>query len=605
MLQWVQRIRQIIFGSRESIYSSLLTYFILFALIPSLIINFVYYGLSSRYINEAITKLGNETIVKVCSELDYFFESIIRVGDVAADNQRIQDVLRMNFVDDIPLKYAIDLETDAELYFASFLQPKIEGLSVLGENGGEYKSYDRAFLNQNHSQQEWYRTIKESKGYVWFPPHKGQFANVSDGQRETFVTCGKAIVDKATGEVKGVLIIDINQKVLQDMISAELGESGYLLILDEENNVIISTKDLKGRLVGIDETIQQEEGSFAVNLMVKNGKEVTKQSVVATYREIPTTDWKVMGIIPTSQLNQWGNILLFFTALLTIVIVGMAIYSAVRISNRVVQPINHLRSAMGLVEEGDLGVNLNTESYFEEVNQLANSFNVMVTKVKMLMNDIYEDQRKLRKAELKALQSHINPHFLYNTLDSILWLNRSGKQDDVEVIVEALTTFFRVGISRGKDIITVEEEVKHLESYLMIQHIRYQDKFEYTIEVDEDARERLVPKLILQPLAENAIYHGIKRKKENCFIDTRIRMIHGIVEIKMTDTGAGMTEEKVDQLNRAMRGESVPGLELYGIKNIRDRLKILLGEDAKLYYESGEGQGTTVTMILPDASPAI
>ncbi|HVI41120.1 MAG TPA: sensor histidine kinase [Anaerovoracaceae bacterium] len=592
---------KIIFWKRkESIYSSLLVYFILFALIPTLIINFLYYGLSSKYINEATAKLGNETILKVCSELDYFFESIIRVGDVAVDNQRIQDVLRMNFGNDIALKYTTDLEVDAELYFANFLQPKIEGLSVLGENGGEYKSYDRAFLNQVHSQQSWYQKIKESKGYVWFPPHKGQFANVSDSERESFVSCGRAVVDKATGKVTGVLLIDINEKIIRDIISAELGESGYLLILDEKNNVIMSSIGMEGRLIDIDKRINVKEGDiFPINIRVQNGEEVTTQSVVATYQESPVTGWKIMGIIPISQLNKWGNILLLFTGMLTVVIVGLAIYTAIHTSNRVVKPIRNLRVAMGKVEEGDLGVNIDINSHYDEVNQLARSFNVMVAKVKGLMSDIYEDQRNLRKAELKALQSQINPHFLYNTLDSILWLNRSGKKEAVESMVEALTTFFRIGISRGKEIITVEEEVKHLESYLMIQNIRYGDKFQYSIDVEAEALGCMVPKLILQPLAENSIYHGVKLKKENCIIYTEIMIKDDMVKILMSDTGVGMSKEKVAQLNKAMKGESVPGLELYGVKNIQERIKILLGDEANILYESKEGEGTVVTITLP------
>jgi len=585
---------------KDSIYSNLLVYLILFALIPTLIINFLYYGLSSKYINEAITKLGNETIMKVCSELDYFFESIIRVGDVAADNQRIQDALRMDFGDDIALRYTTDLEMDAELYFANFLQPKIQGLSVLGENGGEYKSYDRAFLNQVHSQRSWYKKIKESNGYVWFPPHKGQFANVSDSERESFVSCGRVIEDKATGKVNGVLLIDVNEKIIRDIIYAELGESGYLLILDENNNVIMSSIGMEGHLTDIDKSINAKEGDiFPIDIRVQNGEAVSTQSVIATYQESPITGWKIMGIMPLSQLNQSGNFLLLFTGMLTVIIVGLAIYTAVRTSNRVVKPIRNLRLAMGQVEEGDLGVNIDTNSHYDEVNQLARSFNIMVAKVKELMSDIYEDQRHLRKAELKALQSQINPHFLYNTLDSILWLNRSGKTDAVESMVEALTTFFRIGISRGKEIITVEEEVKHLESYLMIQNIRYGDKFQYSIDVEDEASGCMVPKLILQPLAENSIYHGVKLKKENCIIHTKIIIEDDIVKILMRDTGAGMSKEKVAQLNKAMNGETVPGLELYGVKNIRERIKILLGDEAGILYESKEGEGTIVTITLP------
>lgn len=596
MLEWLKRIALL---SRESIYHNLLAYFIMFALIPALVVNFLYFSISSRSINEATTKIGSEIITKICSELDYFLESIVLVGDVVVDNQRVQEVLRMDFGEDLALRYSTDLSTDTELYFASFLQPKIAGLSVLGENGGEYKSYDRAFLNQVHSEQEWYKTIAESEQYVWFPPHRGQYANVSDGERESFISYGKSIKDKATGMTTGVLLIDINERAIRDIISTELGESGYLLILDEGNNVIMSSIGMEGYLTHLTENINEKEGgTFTTEMIVEYEGRSNMQSVVATYQEIPITGWKVMGIIPIKQLDRWGNILLILMTALTVMIVLMAIYMAIRTSNRFAKPIQNLRLAMSHVEEGNLDITIDLESSYEEINQLARSFNIMVSKVKGLMTNIYEDQKKLRKAELKALQSQINPHFLYNTFDSILWLNRSDRKEDVETMVESLTDFFRLSLSRGKEIIPLEEEVKHLESYLMIQHIRYGDKFDYSIDVEKEALTKMVPKLVLQPLVENAIYHGIKLKKENCTISITIKSeMETVITIK--DTGVGMSEEKVNQLNRAMKGETVSGLELYGIKNIRDRLAIFFGETANINYKSIEGEGTTVTIVFP------
>lgn len=596
MLEWLKRITLL---SRESIYHNLLAYFIMFALIPALVVNFLYFSLSSRSINEATTKIGSEIITKISSELNYFLESVVLLGDVVVDNQRVQEVLRMNFGDDLALRYSTDLSTDTELYFASFLQPKIAGLSVLGENGGEYKSYDRAFLNQTHSEQEWYKRIVESEQYVWFPPHRGQYANVSDGERESFISYGKAITDKATGMATGVLLIDINERAIRQIISTELGESGYLLILDEGNNVIMSSIGMEGYLTHLTENIaQKKEGTFTTKMIVEYKGNSDMQSVVATYQEIPITGWKVMGIIPIKQLDRWGNILLILMTALTVMIVLMAIYMAVRTSNRFAKPIQNLRLAMSHVEEGNLDITIDLDSHYQEINQLARSFNIMVSKVKGLMTDIYEDQRKLRKAELKALQSQINPHFLYNTFDSILWLNRSDRKEDVETMVESLTDFFRLSLSRGKEIIPLEEEVKHLESYLMIQHIRYGDKFDYSIDVDKEALTKMVPKLVLQPLVENAIYHGIKLKKENCTISITIRSEKETV-ITIKDTGVGMSEDKVNQLNRAMKGETVPGLELYGIRNIRDRLAIFFGETANINYKSIVGEGTTVTIVFP------
>jgi len=589
-------IRILLRRKRESIYSSLLIYFILFALIPTLILNFVYYSLASKSINDAITKLGNEMIVKVCGELNYFFESVIRVGDVAADNQHIQTALRMDYGSDVALRYSKDLEMDAELYFASFLQPKIEGLSVLGANGGEYKSYDRTFLNQVHKDQDWYKTIEESKGYVWFPPHQGQFANVSDVEREAFVSCGRAIIDKATGEVNGVLLIDINEKVIKDIISAEVGESGYVLILDVDNNVIISTIDMKGKLIGI-ENIQHSEGkSFTIDLQVNNGEKTSTQSVIATYQEIPVTGWKVMGIIPVKQLNQWGNILLLLTGFLTIVIVGLAVYTAVRTSNRVTKPITNLRLAMGQVEKGDMEVNITTDSHYEEVNELAGSFNIMVAKVKELMNRIYEEQRKLRKAELKVLQSQINPHFLYNTLDTIIWLIESGEIGEAVRMVSSLSNFFRFSLSRGQNVITIAEEAQHIRSYLEIQQMRYRDLMTYEIDIPEELAQYTLPKLTLQPLVENALYHGIKNRRRKGSIHVACAVRDGSLVLTVADDGAGMTAERLAEMRESLKDGKGEG---FGLRAVHQRIQILFGNEYGLAVESAPDRGTQVFVTIP------
>ena len=255
-------------------------------------------------------------------------------------------------------------------------------------------------------------------------------------------------------------------------------------------------------------------------------------------------------------------------------------------------------NAMKKVEEGDLSVKLDGKGY-EEAMELTGSFNVMVSKMDALMNNVYQEQKKLRKAEMKALQAQINPHFLYNTLDSILWLNRDGKREEIQVMVEALTRLFRIGLSRGKDIISIRDEIAHVESYLKIQAIRYGDKFDYMVDVDETFMDFQVPKLILQPLVENAIYHGLKLKAGKGHIEIRTVDLVKDYQILVKDTGKGIPPEKLKMLNELLQGSTEASVKVYGVANVNERIKILFGNQYGLRFQSEENIGTTAILYLP------
>lgn len=593
----MKKIISILGKYKYSIRKSLLLYFVLFALLPTILITSVYSYFSSNYIDKVTTELGVSMIDRASSELESFFSSITRVGDIAATNQRIQEALRIHYQDDIGLRYSKDIENDGELYFANYLQPEILGLNVLGDNFNEFKSHNRTFINQNHTERYWYKKIRESKDYVWFPPHVGQYANISAG--ETVISCGRPIVDKATGAVTGIVLIDVREDVLRDIVSTQLGESGYIIILDERNNVIYSPLGLTGSLVNLTKLIgDNKEGNIVTSIHMEGSILPIEEKVITTYKEIPLTGWKLMGIIPVKSVNKWDDLRTWLIGLLFLCIVSGASFAAWSLSNKVTNPIRNLMKAMKKVEEGDLNVSIKEEAY-EEVAELSLSFNKMIQEIQVLLDNTNEEHIKLRKAELKALQAQINPHFLYNTLDSILWLNRTGMRDEVQTLVESLTTFFRIGISKGKDIITLREELEHVESYLKIQSIRYANKFDYSISVEDNMLDYKIPKLVLQPLVENAIYHGVKLIFGKGHIKVTVKDLDTQWEISVSDTGKGMPEEKLQLLNKYLQGYKDVELNIYGVANVNERLQIIFGKEAGLIYESEEGVGTKVKMRLP------
>ncbi len=593
----MKSIISIISKYKYSIRKSLLLYFVLFALIPTILITSVYSYFSSNYIDKVTTELGVSMIDRASAELESFFSTITRVGDIAATNQRIQEALRIRYQEDIGLRYSKDIENDGELYFANYLQPEILGLNVLGDNLNEFKSHNRTFINQNHTERYWYKKIRESKDYVWFPPHVGQYANISAG--ETVISCGRPIVDKATGAVTGIVLIDVREDVLRDIASTQLGETGYIIILDERNNVIYSPLGLTGSLINLSKLIgNKKEGTIVTSIHMEGSLLPIEEKVITTYKEMPLTGWKLMGIIQVKSVNTWGDLRTWLIGLIFLCIISIAFLAAWSLSNKVTNPVRNLMKAMKKVEDGDLNVSIKEDAY-EEVAELSLSFNKMIQEIQVLLDNTNEEHIKLRKAELKALQAQINPHFLYNTLDSILWLNRTGMRDEVQTLVESLTTFFRIGISKGKDIITLREELDHVESYLKIQSIRYANKFDYSICVEDSMLDYKIPKLVLQPLVENAIYHGVKLIFGKGHITVTVKDLDTLWEISVSDTGKGMPAEKLQLLNKYLQGDKEAELNIYGVANVNERLQIIFGKEAGLIYESEEGVGTKVTMRLP------
>jgi two-component system sensor histidine kinase YesM len=255
---------------------------------------------------------------------------------------------------------------------------------------------------------------------------------------------------------------------------------------------------------------------------------------------------------------------------------------------------------MKRAEVGDLSVRFEVK-YQDEVSELGGNFNQMINRIEELIAMVYKEQQNKQKAELKVLQEQIKPHFLYNTLDTINWMAREYEADDIVKVVDALTSMYRIGLSNGKDYITLEEEIRYVSNYLYIQKIRYRTKLNYEIEEDVSLHPYEVPKLILQPLIENAIYHGIKTKRGDGHLFIRTRELEGnYMELSVEDDGSGMTEEQVEELNRRLtepfRGDEN---QSFGLFYINERLRIRYGYRYHVTIRSTKDVGTVITLQIP------
>ena len=292
---------------------------------------------------------------------------------------------------------------------------------------------------------------------------------------------------------------------------------------------------------------------------------------------------------------QIFSIILIFSA------VGFSVVAAWSLSRSIYTPIKKLHDVTTTITKNDLQA-LMTSDNVDEITELGMSFNIMIGKIKELLDSKIKEQENLKKAELRALQAQINPHFLYNTLDTIIWMAESKKTDQVVKIVSALSNFFRISLSKGMDWITIGEEVERIRSYLTIQKMRYRDILDFKIEVDEDVAENTILKLILQPLVENALYHGIKNKRQKGTISVRARRKgEDEVLLEVEDDGIGFTPEKLAQLRAELEDDS-GDIKLesgFGLGNVNKRIRLYYGKPYGLSVQSEYTTGTCVTLVIP------
>ena len=392
-------------------------------------------------------------------------------------------------------------------------------------------------------------------------------------------------------------------------------------IIDQVNAQIdsmIANTDLDKSRIKLD-VIRRTMDTLS-NYVNKMGEQINKNSLVAENELVLENIRGVSEVVEDSvqdymlfEVNQaelnylenksnFNRLAIIYLVLLPCTM-GFSMFAAWFISSSVYVPIRKLHDITTTITKNDLQV-LVTNENADEITELGQNFNVMIQRIRELLNAKVKEQEILQKAELKALQAQINPHFLYNTLDTIVWMAESKKTNQVIEIVRALSSFFRISLSKGKDWISIREEIEHVRSYLVIQKMRYRDILNYKIEVDKDLLDGTILKLTLQPLVENAIYHGIKNKKNGGTIVVRAQRVgDNLVRLEVQDDGVGFTPHKLAQIRAKIAedefGEITMKEEGFGLENVNKRIKLYFGKDYGLYVQSKYQEGTQVVAKIP------
>ena len=301
------------------------------------------------------------------------------------------------------------------------------------------------------------------------------------------------------------------------------------------------------------------------------------------------------------KMDGRRNTLVRFSMLSAAVLLILTFLFATGLTRSITGPIRNLMEAAGQIGRGNFSVRAPEDKGSPEIRTLSHSFNSMARRLGELVEHNRQEQINQRNLELKLLQAQIDPHFLYNTLDNIVWLAEADRKEDVEGIAEALSTFFRTSLSGGRDVIRISEEERHIRSYLEIQQFRYRDMLTYEIDIEPQCRDLLILKMTLQPIVENALYHGIKNKRGGGTITIRIFMEEGRVRILISDTGIGMTNEQLTELIRLIDGTQAQKDSNihFGLSNVAERLRLNYGESAGMAIKSAYGEGTQVEISIP------
>lgn len=311
------------------------------------------------------------------------------------------------------------------------------------------------------------------------------------------------------------------------------------------------------------------------------------------------TYYEIQGIQKSKDDYQkfYTWMLRFCLIALVGVVVAVGIMSYL-IPLSITRPFKELSQVTDEIAKGNRSVRANVNTGVE-ATALSNSMNTMIDKINELLEQVTTEQIRLRKAEFELLQAQINPHFLYNTLDAIIWLAEAGEQKRVVGMVRNLSDFFRTSLNQGKDINSIKEEMLHVKSYLEIQHVRYQDILSYDIEVPEALYIYSIPKITIQPLVENALYHGIKNKRGMGHISIRGEAGEKDFTITVTDDGIGIDETRLRQVQSGIQNKVLTGKDFYGLYNVCERIRLNFGEEYGIFIESVYGEGTSVRVILP------
>ena len=571
----------------RSIRNSIFIYFTITSLVAVLLIVISIYSRLSSQLYDTVKQENVNLVNRVDSSMEVYLRNIMKLSDTIyygiIKNANLSE-------DSIGEKLTLLYNNNKE---------QVSNIALISKEGEPISVVPAARFRKNFKaeDEEWFvNALNKTENIHFTLPHVQKMFEKGDNSYKWVISMSRAVEITVGGSTEqAVLLIEMAYQGLEEVLDeVTLGNGGYIYLMDSNGDIIWHPKFeliASGRVkennlvaAGYDDGSREE---------IFNG---TRQTVVT--KTVGYTGWKLVGVIKGTgiSLNMLKTRLFIVFVILLIIFIVILINSY--ISFRVTNPIRELEKSVKELEEGNLDADIYMGGSYE-VQHLGKSVQDMKFRIKGLMQDIVNEHEEKRKSEFDSLQAQINPHFLYNTLDIIVWQIENEKQSEAVHTVTALARFFRLSLGKGKNIVTVRDEIDHVKNYLMIQHMRFKNKFDYEFDIAEDVLELPSLKLMLQPLVENAIYHGMEFMDGDGMIMVKAWRKEDELYLSVADNGLGMTEDKVEMI---LTGKSTSGNGRgsgIGVKNVNERIKLYFGEAYGLTIDSEPDEGTTVIIHLP------
>ena len=569
---------------------------VIFATVAVLVLSAVVIvtGVSMKFTNTSIFENSSEythTIIQQMNQnIDSYIDYMENIAYLISSNEDVQDYLFDEKIDNEG-RYRILNQLQTILDSRS----DIRNVGIISKNGRMLINDGSKSVNQDLdlNTQEWYATaLEKPNGPILTSSH---VQHIISGERPWVITLSRGIRDRSgSGEKEGVFFIDLNYSAISGLCDqSTVGTKGYAFILDAKGNIVYHPQQQQ-----LYNELQTENISLIMDtdedtVLTGTGNDGKLYSISRSEK----TGWTVVDCTNVKELLSKSRQAQSVYVLTAIILVIVALLFSRFMARSITLPIQKLRDSMKKVQEGDFSVSDVVVDSRNEIGSLTKSFDVMTHRIHELMEQNVHEQEEKRKSELKALQSQINPHFLYNTLDSIIWMAEGKKNEEVVLMTASLARLLRQSISNEDEVVPIANEVEYARGYLTIQKMRYKDKLEFQIDVDSSILYIPLIKLVLQPIIENAIYHGLKYKESKGLLIVKGFMKDGNAVLQVIDDGVGMDEETLAHIyDKHKVNYHSNGV---GVYNVQKRLKLYYGDGYGITYESEKGKGTTATITIP------
>lgn len=582
----------------------LITSYFVLILFPLLTVGIFAYNIASSSIKSEVSRYVSELLQQVNDNIDKSIYEIDRMSSILGLDSDVQKILQKDknrlisevISDDDIIKKKVSETTN--------LRPYLEGLFIFSYNGEVYQESGMDYSIKHDyifTRSRWFSTMKNLNQKNYLMATHLQDDIISEGQSRKVFSYVKEINDISSRKPIGAILVDMDTDVFKNILdNMNVTQYQDFLVVDNNKTILYDTKEeyisTQFRSPYIIDVLKLKKG----NLM----ESIDGHQVLVSFNTSTVTNWTVISIVPVSIMYKNITTLAYVIIIIIILCMLLAFIIAIYLGRNITKPISNLRSLMKKAESGDFDVSISVNTR-DEIGELSLSFNRMLSKIKELIIKVYKTDILRKEAELNALQSQINPHFLYNTLQIMDMIAEKKGVVVISTICQALSDIFRYSINCGKEIVPLSSELEHVKNYINIQKLRFSDKFDIIYSINEELYNYKIIKLLLQPLIENALLHGIENKKGPCTIIVAGELKDNTIFITIQDTGVGMDEYQLEALRKSL-SEDIIHAEIHGnaprsigIKNVNARIKLYFGEQYGILINSELNVGTTISVVIP------